>query len=37
MFVNFEQAKAEFKNGVLKIILPRAAKPEKQRTIPVTG
>lgn len=36
--VDFGQAKAEFKDGVLKITLPKTAQPpEKERTIPVSG
>lgn len=36
--VSATKAKAEFKDGVLKITLPRETKPEeKSRTIPITG
>jgi HSP20 family protein len=36
--VDFEKAKAELTQGVLKITLPKASKPEKKtRTIPITG
>jgi HSP20 family protein len=36
--VDFGQTKAEFKDGVLKITLPKTAQPtEQDRTIPVSG
>jgi HSP20 family protein len=36
--VDFSKAKAEFKDGVLTITLPKTSKPEeKARTIPITG
>lgn len=36
--VDFSKAKAEFKNGVLTITLPKSARPEAQeRTIPISG
>jgi HSP20 family protein len=36
--VEYGKAKAEFRDGVLKITLPKQAKPEeKSRTIPITG
>jgi HSP20 family protein len=36
--VDFDRAKAEFKDGVLTITLPKSSKPEeKARTIPITG
>jgi HSP20 family protein len=36
--VDFNRAKAEFKEGVLTITLPKASRPdEKPRTIPITG
>jgi HSP20 family protein len=36
--VDFEKARAEFRNGVLRITLPRSARPEeKARTIPISG
>jgi HSP20 family protein len=35
---DYSRAKAEFRDGVLKITLPKTAKPEeKGRTIPITG
>jgi HSP20 family protein len=35
---DFNKAKAEFRDGVLKITLPKTARPEeKGRTIPITG
>jgi HSP20 family protein len=36
--VDFDTAKAEFKEGVLKITLPKTSRPqEKARTLPITG
>jgi HSP20 family protein len=36
--VDFEKAKAQFRDGVLQITLPKVAKPEeKGRTIPISG
>jgi HSP20 family protein len=36
--VDFNKARAEYTNGVLKIMLPKSAKPEtKTRTIPISG
>lgn len=36
--VDYEKAKAQFRDGVLQITLPKRAKPEeKSRTIPISG